>query len=75
MLFEEKSAGDLCRQMKDPQQNGGKTLQDLIHHVSEDKLVLRGWDPGDGRTKPPQSSVGFARKIRAWVDEGAACLE
>ena len=75
MLFEEKPAGDLCRQMKDPQQNGGKTLQDLIHHVSEDKLVLWGWDPGDGRTKPPQSSVEFAQKIREWVDQGPARLE
>jgi len=75
MVFEGKSPGELCRQLKDPRQNGGKTLERLIHHVSEDKLVLWGWDPGDGRAKPPLSSSEFAQKAREWVDKGAACPE
>lgn len=73
LVFEGKSAGDLCRQLKNPRQNGGKTLEQLIHHVSEDKLVLWGWDPGNGRAKPPLSHAEFAQKVREWVNKGAAC--
>jgi hypothetical protein len=75
MVFEGKAPGELARQLKDPKQNGGKTLEQVIHHVSEDKLVLWGWDPGDGRTKPPLSHAEFARKMREWADKGAASPE
>src|SRR5437868_794494 len=69
MVFQGKSPGELARQLKDPKQNGGKTLEQLIQHVSEDKLVLWGWDPGEGRTKPPLSHAEFARRFREWVDK------
>jgi mono/diheme cytochrome c family protein len=72
LVFEGKTPGDLARQLKDPKQNGGKTLEQLIHHVSEDKLVLGGWDPGDGRTKPPLTHTDFVKEMRKWVEKGAA---
>jgi len=75
MVFEGKSPGDLCRQLKDPRQNGGMKVEQLIHHVGEDKLVLWGWDPGDRRTKPPLSNAEFTQKVREWVNKGAACPE
>ncbi len=75
MVFEGKSAGDLCRQLKDPKQNGGKTLEQILQHVSEDRLVLWGWDPGDGRTKPPLTHAEFVKKMNEWIDHGAACPE
>jgi hypothetical protein len=34
--------------------------------------VLWGWNPGDGRTKPPLSHAEFARQFRVWVEKGAA---
>jgi len=74
MVFEGKTPAQLCRQLKDPRQNGGKKVEQLVHHVAEDKLVLWGWDPGDGRTKPP-SHAEFVQNVRAWVDKGAACPE
>jgi hypothetical protein len=72
MVFQGKTAAELARQLQDPKQNGGKTLQELLRHVSEDKLVLGGWDPGDGRTKPPLTHAEFAAKMREWVEKGAA---
>lgn len=74
MVFEGKTPGELCRLLKDPRQNGGKTIEQLIHHVSEDKLVLWGWNPGDGRMPPP-SHAEFARNMREWADKGATCPE
>src|SRR5262249_39286298 len=38
MVFQGKTAGELASQLKDPKQNGGKTLDQLLHHVAEDKL-------------------------------------
>ncbi len=72
MVFQGKTPGELARQLKDPKQNGNKTLDQLLHHVNEDKLVLGGWDPGDGRTKPPMSHDEFARHMREWIEKGAA---
>ena len=75
MVFEGRTAAQLARQLKDPKQNGGKTLDEIIRHVSEDSLVLTGWNPGDGRTRPPLSQADFARKMREWADNGAAIPE
>ncbi|HEY3245636.1 MAG TPA: hypothetical protein VGM03_20015 [Phycisphaerae bacterium] len=73
MVFEGKSAGDLCRQLKDLQQNGGKTLDEILHHVADDSLVGWGWNPGDGRTKPPLPREEFAHHVHEWIENGAAC--
>jgi len=75
MVFQGKTPADLARQLKDLKQNGNRTLEQLIHHVSEDKLVLGGWNPGDGRTKPPLSHDEFAAKMREWIEKGAAIPE
>jgi mono/diheme cytochrome c family protein len=74
MVFQGKSPAELARQLKDPKQNGGKALEQLLHHA-DDQLVLWGWDPGDGRTKPPLSHSEFAAKWREWIDKGAAIPE
>lgn len=75
MIFEGRSAGELCRQLKDQAQNGGKSIADLLHHVGEDPLVLWGWKPGDGRTLPPTSHAEFVAQMKRWADNGAACPE
>jgi hypothetical protein len=75
MVFQGKSALELCEQLKDPARNGGKTLQQIIEHVSTDKLVAWGWNPGEGRSLPPLSRDEFARDVKLWVEKGAACPE
>ncbi|MGH9797725.1 MAG: hypothetical protein ACRD5D_06160, partial [Candidatus Polarisedimenticolia bacterium] len=59
----------------DPRQNGGKTLESLLHHVAEDSLVLWGWNPGDGRTPPPLTHAAFVQAMRDWIEQGAAIPE
>jgi hypothetical protein len=75
MVFEGKSPAELAAQLKDPKQNGGKTLEQIFHHVAEDKLVLWGWNPGDGRTLPPLSHEEFTKQMRIWIDNGAEVPE
>ena len=71
MVFEGKSPKELAAQLKDPNRNGHKTLAQLIDHVTNDKLVLGGWNPGEGRTLPPLSHEEFAKNFKAWIDKGA----
>jgi len=73
MVFVGKTAGELCRQLKDPQQNGGRTIAQIITHVSSDDLVGWGWNPGEGRTLPPLSRPDFAAAMQEWANDGAAC--
>jgi len=75
LVFQGKSPRELADQLKDPKQNGGKSLEQLLEHVTHDKLVLWGWEPGDGRTKPPLTHAEFAKKFREWIEKGAASPE
>jgi len=74
MVFQGRTARQLCEQFKDPKQNGGKkTLKEAMEHLEADPLVLWGWSPGNGRTVPPMSHEEFMKNIHAWMDNGAAC--
>src|SRR5581483_5480909 len=75
LVFQGKSPRELADQLKDRKRNGGKTLEQLVEHVTNDKLVQWAWKPGDGRTKPPLSHEEFAKKFREWVEKGAALPE
>ncbi len=73
MVFVGRSAAALCQQIKDPKQNGGRSLDQLLDHVSNDDLVGWGWSPGDGRTLPPLSRPDTVAQMKIWIAGGAAC--
>ena len=73
MAWAGKSLGQICAQIKDPTRNGGRTMDELIHHMAEDSLVGWGWHPGAGREPAPGTQKQFGELIRAWVENGAAC--
>ena len=73
MAWVGKSLGEICRQIKDPQRNGGKSMEELVHHMAEDSLVGWGWEPGVGREPAPGTKKEFGELIKAWSDTGAVC--
>jgi len=75
MVFAGRSAAELCKQIKDPKQNGGRSLEELFHHIADDDLVGWGWNPGEGRTLPPLSRPETVAQMKVWIDGGAACPE
>lgn len=75
MTFVGRSPAQLCRQLKDPRQNGGRSLKALLEHVASDDLVGWGWSPGQGRTLPPLSRGDTVAQMKIWIDGGAACPE
>ena len=73
MAWEGKSMGEICRQIKDPQRNGGRSLELLHEHLAKDELVGWGWHPGPGRDPVPGTQARLGELIKAWIDSGAAC--
>lgn len=72
MAWEGRTLGELCEQLKDPEQ-AHMDLQGLVRHMAEDPLVGWAWEPGVGREAPPGSQEQLGRLIAAWVKTGAAC--
>lgn len=70
MVFQGRSPRELAIQIKDPNQNDGKSLSDLVEHMKTD-LVKWAWAPGDGRSKPPMSYEEFCTTFKQWIDKGA----
>jgi cytochrome c5 len=73
MAWAGKSLAAICLQIKDKERNGGKSLEELVHHMGDDSLVGWAWNPGRGRSSAPGTQKAFGELIRAWVDNGAAC--
>jgi hypothetical protein len=73
MAWYGRSLGAICEQLKDPEQNGGKTLAQIHEHMAHDSLVGWGWNPGVGREPVPGTQEVFGALIAAWIDMGAAC--
>ena len=73
MAWQGKSLGDICRQIKDPARNGGRSMADLEEHMAKDELVGWGWHPGGSRTPAPGTQAQFGALFKAWVDSGARC--
>jgi len=73
MVFVGRSPAELCRQLKDSRQTGGRSLQQILEHVSTDDLVGWAWNPGTGRALPPLSRADTVAQLKTWIDGGAAC--
>jgi hypothetical protein len=73
LIFEGRSSGELCRQLRDARRNGGKSPAELEHHMLHDALVLWGWDPGAGRAPVATPQAAFAAAAQAWVASGCDC--
>lgn len=73
MAWQGKSLGDICRQLKDVDRNGGKDYVALVEHMAHDELVGWGWAPGAGRQPAPGTQATFGALVSAWIETGAAC--
>lgn len=65
------SHAEIAQRLLDPEMNGGRSHEDLLHHMSEDPLVLWAWDPGGDRTPPPVPHNEFIQALETWLDAGA----
>jgi hypothetical protein len=73
MIWEGLTDGQLCRAIKDPKQNRNRNLDQLVDHLTADKLVMWAWAPGEARPPVPMSHGEFSAKVKQWADSGAVC--
>jgi hypothetical protein len=73
MAWVGKSLGQICAQMKDRNRNGGRSMEELVHHMGEDPLVGWAWKPGADREPAPGTQEEFGELIKAWVATGGGC--
>jgi hypothetical protein len=73
MAWQGRTLGEICAQLKDPEQNGGRTLKEIERHMADDPLVAWGWTPGADREPAPGTQEVFGRLIAEWVATGAVC--
>lgn len=73
MVWWEKSSAEICAQIKDPERNGNRTLEQVADHVRNDALVAWGWDPGPGREPAPGSAEETYLALQNWIAAGSPC--
>jgi hypothetical protein len=73
MAWEGKTLAEICAQVTDPARNGGRKVEDLIHHIGTDTLVGWAWHPGFGRSPAPGTQKEAGALVDAWVKTGAVC--
>ena len=73
MAWQNKTAGEICAQLKDPARNGGRSLDDVATHIATDSLVGWAWAPGFGRASAPGTQAQLGALIKAWIQTGSVC--
>jgi hypothetical protein len=73
MAWEGKTVAEICVQIKDPARNGGRQVEDLVHHIGTDTLVGWAWSPGFGRAPAPGTQKEAGALVDAWIKTGAVC--
>ena len=80
MAWEDKTPRELCRALLDQRTNGNRDLNAMVAHLTQNKLIAWGWEPGTdvdrkGREPVPIAKAEFNRIVNAWARLGAACPE
>lgn len=77
MGWEGRSLGEMCRALKDPARNGGRSGAQIIEHL-DTPLVRWAWAPGQrangsARSTPEIPYADFVAAAQRWLATGAAC--
>ncbi len=80
MGWEGLSHREIALAMTDTEKNGGRSIEEIAKHLTEDPLVLWAFEPGlnhEGvpREKPPISKEAYIEAVKKWVETGAKIPE
>lgn len=80
MAWEGLSRTEIARSILNKENNGGKSLEEIVKHMTEDDLVLWVFEPGvddegNAREAPPVSEAEFIAAVKAWASAGAVVPE
>lgn len=80
MAWEGLSKVEIAESMLDPSRNGDRSLEEIVRHLTEDKLVLWAFEPGldhegNPREVPPVSKADYIQAVKDWAAAGAPIPE
>lgn len=73
MIWQGLTDAQICESIKDRKQNRNRNLDQLVEHLTADKLVMWAWNPGEGRTPVPMPHDEFVTRVKQWQTAGAPC--
>jgi len=72
-----KTSREICLQLKNPGQNGGRNVTVLAHHLADDAnhlgFIQWGWNPGGGREPVPFTLQATVNDVLTWGAAGMPC--
>jgi hypothetical protein len=80
MKWEGLTKSEIARSILNPENNGGRTLEETVHHLTEHPLVLWAWEPGvdasgNPREKPPVPVDEYIEAVKTWAAAGTPIPE
>ena len=80
MKWEGLSRVEIARSMLNRENNGDRSLEELVKHLTEHELVLWAWEPGidaagNPRELPPVSKEDYIKSVKDWAAAGAVVPE
>ena len=80
MQWEGLSRVEIAKSMLNPENNGGRSLEEIVKHLTEHELVLWAWEPGvdangTPREKPPVPKEEYIKAVKEWAAAGAVIPE
>jgi len=80
MRWEGLSRIEIAESMMNPENNGNRSAEDIMHHLTEHELVLWAWEPGvdasgEPRELPPHSKEVYIEAVKKWIELGAVIPE
>ena len=68
-----RTSQEICNQLRDPERNGGRTVEDIAAHLDHDLILHWAWNPGGGREPAPYSLQEHIADVLAWGMAGTPC--
>ncbi|MBI1394116.1 MAG: hypothetical protein GC152_15395 [Alphaproteobacteria bacterium] len=72
-----KDSADVCRQIRDPERNGGRDGAGLVEHIVHDAqikaFITWGFNPGGGREPAPGTMQAHLDDMVMWTAAGMPC--
>ena len=72
-----KDTASVCKQVRDPARNGGRSAEDLVQHIIHDAeikaFITWGFNPGGDREPAPGSLQEHLDDMIAWTSAGMPC--
>ena len=76
MAWEGLTRVEIAQSMLNRANNGNRSLEEIVKHLTEHELVLWAWEPGvdasgQPRELPPVSKEEYIEAVKAWAAAGA----